>query len=430
MSLINQVLQDLDARHAGEMRHSLHREVRPLPPENRRRRGLIIGLLATLVALVIALLLLAYAYRQEAQTAAASLLATAPAAADAGSPPNEAPNKAPNKAPDDAPNDAPAAAPESAPEQEENASADAATPAEDAEVTATSDAAEAAPSDISGDAADRDSAAAPPEAASAGGNQAAPASTPPPAPPPADAAAKKPRTEASRTAKAAPDAPPSRQRAAKPLAERLAAAKPGSDQTAPPLLSKTAPQGRSGQSDADYQSAVSLLRAARTGEAADLLLGILDRNDTHVAARQLLARLFLDLNRRDEALALLVTGLEKQPGQVQWAQNAARIFVDQGEIAAAAEILERSLPYASANAEYLGFAGYLAHRLERHAIAAERYGAACRLMPGDGRWWFGLGLALAADPATQHEAREAFTHARQSGNLPPDLAAIVEQKLR
>ena len=68
-------------------------------------------------------------------------------------------------------------------------------------------------------------------------------------------------------------------------------------------------------------------------------------------------------------------------------------------------------------------------RLGRHKEAIERYLAAARLAPDDGRWWLGLGLSLESDGRTG-EAREAFEHARKGGNLSTELLALVEQKLK
>lgn len=183
------------------------------------------------------------------------------------------------------------------------------------------------------------------------------------------------------------------------------------------------------QAEADHRRAVGLVSSGRPAEAVELLTGVLRRDAMHVPSRQLLARLLVDLGRRDDALALLVEGLAAQPGQVQWAMSAARLLVDRGDPAAAAAILQTSLPFAATNVEYLGFAGYLAHRLGRHEEAAGHYRRAIGSAPGEGRWWFGLGLALEAGQQAA-EAREAFQRARATGTLNADLAALVNEKLR
>lgn len=183
------------------------------------------------------------------------------------------------------------------------------------------------------------------------------------------------------------------------------------------------------QSEADYRRAMTLVNGARIAEATDVLLDSLRRDGGHTASRQLLARLLIEQRRLDEAAAILAEGLALHPGQVGWAMTLARLQVERGDLAAAARVLQSSEPYANGNADYLGFAGHVLHRLGQHRAAAERYLAATRIAPGEGRWWLGLGLALEADHRGS-EAREAFVRARASGSLNPDLAAVVDQKLR
>jgi MSHA biogenesis protein MshN len=59
----------------------------------------------------------------------------------------------------------------------------------------------------------------------------------------------------------------------------------------------------------------------------------------------------------------------------------------------------------------------------------ERYQAATRLAPNEGRWWAGLGIALDA-AGKSADAREAYQKARSLPGLPADLAHYVEQRLR
>lgn len=191
----------------------------------------------------------------------------------------------------------------------------------------------------------------------------------------------------------------------------------------------SSPVGGREQAEADYRRAMSLVNGARIAEATDVLLDSLRRDGGHVASRQLLARLLVEQRRFDEAAAILAEGLALHPGQVAWAMTLARLQVERGDLASAARVLQASESYAGGNADYLGFLGHVLHRLGQHRAASERYLAATRIAPGEGRWWLGLGLALEADHRAG-EARDAFVRARASGSLNPDLAAVVDQKLR
>ena len=126
---------------------------------------------------------------------------------------------------------------------------------------------------------------------------------------------------------------------------------------------------------------------------------------------------------------MLRDGIAGQPAQLGWAMSLARLQVDRGELDGAWQTLDHTLPAAGNNPDYLGFAANVLQRLGRHGEAADQYRKATRIAPADGRWWLGLGWCLDAQGQAA-EAREAFLHARQSGNLSPELLALIDQKLR
>jgi len=183
------------------------------------------------------------------------------------------------------------------------------------------------------------------------------------------------------------------------------------------------------RAESSYRKAIGAVNQGRVGDAVDGLRSALREDGLHSASRQLLVKLLLEAKRTDEALAVLQDGLQSQPAQIGWAMALARLQLERGDLAAAWQTLDFSLPAAGQSADYQGFAAHLLQRQGRAREAAEHYLAAARLAPGDGRWWLGLGLALENDGRSA-EAREAFLRARQSGTLSGDLTALVEQKLR
>lgn len=376
MSLINQMLKDLDARHESEMRNQLHREVRPLPAAsgNRHLRPVLGG--ALLLAALAAGAWLAYE-RYAAAPAPASAPTAVAVAPAAGIPPPSPVAENPEAQGPASPSPALAA--------------DAASPTALASVV---------PDENSG-------------------LKLAAALDHPPAEPP--------RRPAPRAVvPPAEKMPPLEKAAAEPGRSREAAAKP----PPAPVIEKTAAAKSAGErAEADYRRALVLVGNARSGEAVDLLLDALRLDGGHAASRHLLARLLIEQRRHDEAMAILAEGLAAQPGQISWAMLLARLQVDRGDLGAAARTLHGAQAFAAGNADYQGFAGFVAHRQGRQKESAEFYGAAVRIAPGEGRWWFGLGLALEADQRAA-EAREAFLRARASGTLNADLVALVDQKLR
>ncbi|HEX5802234.1 MAG TPA: tetratricopeptide repeat protein [Azospira sp.] len=410
MSLINQMLKDLDARHAAELRDDLHREVRALPAAPSGNGGRYV--LAAVVGLGLA----------GGGWLAYERIAAAPAVGPASPVAATAP--------------AVAAVPPASP------AVTSATAIESSPTVATPPPAvlaEGAPATVA--VASEATAAAVPPAASAA---AVPATSPSPAltlalAPTLASVPAVPSTPA-RTIAAPPPAPASvRATDAAPVVADPVKARPLPAPTPAPALGPTStgaavaktPPVKSvrERAEADFQRAVALVNGARTGEATDLLLDVLRQDGGHVPSRQLLTRLLIEQGRADEAMALLAEGLVAQPGQIQWAMSLARLQVDRGDLAGAARTLQNSRQFGAASADYQGFSGFVAHRLGRQPEATEHYLAATRLSPSEGRWWLGLGLSLEAGQRNA-EAREAFARARASGTLNADLLAIVDQKLR
>ncbi len=379
MSLINQMLKDLDARHESDARGRLHREIRPLPAASPAGAATRVLVLASVVLLLGVLAWFGYRHWGPEVLSVPEVPAAAMAT-----------------------NTVPAI------EVKPAAVSPAATVIASSPVVPGSETASAMPvppsdavDDVSGlkfsSALDR----VPPE----------------PAP-----RREKPRVSPAATAAVAPSpAMPKTPSASDTVRERPATA---------PMIEKSPPaKSLRDRADADYRRAIGLVNGARTTEAVDALIDALRHDGGHVASRQLLARLLVEQRRHDEAMATLLEGLAGQPGQVQWAMMLARLQVDRGDLSGASRTLQGSLPFAKGNADYLGFFGLVTHRLGQQKDSVQHYQSAALAAPGDGRWWLGLGLALEADRRPE-EARDAFLRARATGTLNPDLAAVVDQKLR
>ncbi len=183
------------------------------------------------------------------------------------------------------------------------------------------------------------------------------------------------------------------------------------------------------KSDNLYKQAVGLLQQGRVAEANEALTQALSENPSNHGARQLLAGLMLEGKRFTEALSLLQEGVQIAPEQTGFVMALARLQVEFGERNSALQTLEQGVKYATDNAEYHGFYAALLQRDNRHEEAVSNYLAALRGDPANTSWLIGAGISLQAldKPA---DAREAFERARQSGQLSPELLTFVEQRLK
>jgi MSHA biogenesis protein MshN len=374
MSLINQMLQDLDQRQAGELQRALPNEVRSLPPS--RRSSILPWVIAGgSIALMTAAI---YFYLPLAMQSGA-----APVAAAVVSPP---------RIPTDEPPATPAAG--------GGAPIEAPVPA-----PATAEPMPLRLSDVLSMPQPRQS-SVPQESRSAPLAKESPAVAPVPV--------------------TVPQASPAK--AASGVAASVASK--GETRDGPVHIEKTplqpTPQERA---ESEYRRGAALLAQGQLKSGMDALRSCLKVDGTHAAARQLLLKALLEQRSYDEARELLSEAVQLQPGRYQWAMTLARLLIEKGDAAGAWQSLQASMGAGANNADYQGLAGNVLQRLGNGKDAAEHYRAALRLSPNDGRWWIGLGLALESQ-GNGAEARTAFQTARASGSLTPEMAAFVEQRLR
>lgn len=179
----------------------------------------------------------------------------------------------------------------------------------------------------------------------------------------------------------------------------------------------------------EFRKAVALMHQGRINEALDGYGTALQYDAAYEAARQAMAGLLLENQRSGEAERILQEGVKLNPRQTGFVMILARIQMERGDAAAALDTLQKSLPHAINQAEYRAFMGALLQRQSRHKEAAEHYRAAVSLSPGSGVWLMGLGISLQAEGQTA-EAHDAFLRARESHSLNTDLQAFVEQRIK
>lgn len=182
------------------------------------------------------------------------------------------------------------------------------------------------------------------------------------------------------------------------------------------------------QAENEYRKAILWLQQGKAAEAREGLEAALRLNPQHAGARQALIGVLLDEKRTEDAAHIARDGLGLDLHQTGLAMILARLQLEKGDLHPAIDTLQRTLPYAADQADYQAFLAALLQRDGKHKEAIEHYVQALKKAPQNGVWWMGLGISLQADQRLA-EAREAFMRAKATSALSPELLAFVDARL-
>ncbi len=178
-----------------------------------------------------------------------------------------------------------------------------------------------------------------------------------------------------------------------------------------------------------FRDGVASLRLGRASEAERYFRESITEDRSHAAAQQALVGMLINAGRLDDAEQVLNDSLSANPRQPKQAMLLARLQVERGDLEVAIETLERVSPYAGNDANYLSFMAAVLQRAQRHEQAVAQYRNALALMPRNAVWLMGLGISLRAMGESE-QAQQAFASAAAIGTLNTDLQAFVERQQR
>ncbi len=177
-----------------------------------------------------------------------------------------------------------------------------------------------------------------------------------------------------------------------------------------------------------YNQGLSALQSGRVADAQDLFKKAIEINPKNEDARLTWVGLLVDAKHLDEAIVILKSGLQQQPEQIAFAQALARLQIERNQLDYALATLQKSLPYAENDGEFHGFLAAVLQTSERHSEAIAHYQIALKENANQASWWIGLGVSLQA-LGRASDAKEAYARA-QLLPLSQELALFVEQRLK
>ena len=174
------------------------------------------------------------------------------------------------------------------------------------------------------------------------------------------------------------------------------------------------------------RGAINLARLEKLEKAEAALTDCLRSRPKDAKARAVLAALLINGGRLSEAQPLLAAGLRLNPAEGELARLHARLLINGGAVEEALATL-RAIPQPSATD--LAFMAALEQRADRHSQAVTTYHRALEGEPHRGAWWLGLGISLEA-LSQADDARQAYRRAAFDPRLTAAARDYAEQRLR
>lgn len=177
-----------------------------------------------------------------------------------------------------------------------------------------------------------------------------------------------------------------------------------------------------------YLDGTAMVGKGRIAEGEDELLKALSLAPDHHQARLTLAGLLIQQGRLTQSQETLRQGLALAPNHAPYARLLARLLMETGDLPQALLVLEDARMAGSGDPQYLAFLAQLYQRSGRHAEAVENYIQALSLAPGRGEWWLGMGISYEALGKTD-KALQTYLRAQLNTNLSEALRQYILQRL-
>lgn len=206
---------------------------------------------------------------------------------------------------------------------------------------------------------------------------------------------------------------------------------PGAGGLEPPsnIAKQVRPLSERERAEVPFREGMVALQAGDAAEGEDKLRAALTIDPLADKARQALLALYVQRGRREDAERLLEDRLRLDRNHAGFAMALARLQLEHDANDDALGTLLRSQANGEASSDYQAILANALGRVGHHKEAARRFEAASGLAPRNPLWLMGLGVELRADGRLE-EARAAFQRARELGGLTPQLVTFVGQQLR
>lgn len=174
--------------------------------------------------------------------------------------------------------------------------------------------------------------------------------------------------------------------------------------------------------------AIHMYEDGKTLEAIQLLNGVLDDYPAFKPARETLVILLLDYGQPGPARSILLQGLAQSPSYVPFVVLEARIEASKGDPHGALKVLEKVSPSLKEYPEYYALLAGVQQSMGNYEVSEQIYRQLILLQPDNGVWWIGYGISLEAN-GKRHRAIEAYKRATTTGGLNSKLQIYANSRI-
>ncbi len=198
----------------------------------------------------------------------------------------------------------------------------------------------------------------------------------------------------------------------------------------PEVSKRVRPLSNEQRAELALRRGVNLLGQGHQTEAEQALQASLQFDPRQRRARETLAALYFNSGRLGEAQTLLAEGLRLMPHATELAQFYARLLAEQGDLAGALVALLRARPPLVDNPDYYALLAALFQRAGQHAQAVQTYRDLLAHRKTAAPWRMGLAISLEAQGETT-TALDAYVKAHQLGvGLDAPVLAYLAERIR
>lgn len=174
---------------------------------------------------------------------------------------------------------------------------------------------------------------------------------------------------------------------------------------------------------------LELYRQGKVAEGLDAFYAAVKNDEGHIKARATLAVKLIEQNQHEQAVTVLEEGLRLYPDRTEWTRLLAQAHIDAGNLYAAREVMEKSIPAISADPDYHALYAALLQKMILHQQAALTYRNLLNVYPDNGIWWMGLAISLEA-LSRNRDAIFAYSNALKGHSLTTETHQYIAQRIR